>query len=56
MFVVMRMKISRNLKKVVHITEDELHRYGEEIQKLTDSQIVRIDEIAKDKENEIMEI
>ncbi len=46
----------KKLEKSSTITEDELHRYGEEIQKLTDSQIVRIDEIAKDKENEIMEI
>jgi ribosome recycling factor len=46
----------KKLEKGSDITEDELHRYGEEIQKLTDSQIVRIDEIAKNKENEIMEI
>ena len=46
----------KKLEKNSDITEDELRRYGEEIQKLTDSQIVRIDEIAKVKENEIMEI
>ncbi|MBO0603062.1 ribosome recycling factor [Sporosarcina sp. E16_3] len=46
----------KKLEKSSDITEDELRRYGEEIQKLTDSQIVRIDEIAKVKENEIMEI
>ena len=46
----------KKLEKSSEITEDELHRYGDEIQKLTDSQILRIDEIAKDKENEIMEI
>ena len=46
----------KKLEKSGDITEDELHRNGEEIQKLTDSQIVKIDEIAKDKENEIMEI
>ena len=46
----------KKLEKTSEITEDELHRSGDEIQKLTDSQIVRIDEIAKDKENEIMEI
>lgn len=46
----------KKLEKSSDITEDELRRYGEEIQKLTDSQIVRIDEIAKAKENEIMEI
>ncbi|MBE1553432.1 ribosome recycling factor [Sporosarcina limicola] len=46
----------KKLEKSSDITEDELHRNGEEIQKLTDTQIVRIDEIAKDKENEIMDI
>ena len=46
----------KKLEKSSEITEDELHRNGEEIQKLTDSHIVKIDEIAKDKENEIMEI
>ncbi|MFC5588398.1 ribosome recycling factor [Sporosarcina soli] len=46
----------KKLEKNGEITEDELHRNGEEIQKLTDSQIERIEQIAKDKENEIMEI
>jgi ribosome recycling factor len=46
----------KKLEKSGDITEDELRRNGEEIQKLTDSQIERIDSIAKDKENEIMEI
>ncbi|WP_432359288.1 ribosome recycling factor [Sporosarcina sp. UB5] len=46
----------KKLEKNGDITEDELRREGEEIQKLTDSYIVKIDEIAKDKENEIMEI
>ena len=46
----------KKLEKNGEITEDELRREGEEIQKLTDSYIVKIDEIAKDKENEIMEI
>ncbi len=52
----MRMKNSRNLKRSGEITEDELRRNGEEIQKLTDSHIEKIDDIAKEKENEIMEI
>lgn len=38
------------------ITEDELHRYNDEVQKLTDDFIVKIDETAKEKENEILEI
>jgi ribosome recycling factor len=46
----------KKLEKSSDITEDELRRNGEEIQKLTDSTIVKIDMIAKDKENEIMEI
>ena len=46
----------KKLEKNSEITEDELRREGEEIQKLTDSYIVKIDEIAKEKENEIMEI
>ncbi|HEX5564794.1 MAG TPA: ribosome recycling factor [Sporosarcina sp.] len=46
----------KKLEKNGEITEDELRREGDEIQKLTDSYIVKIDEIAKEKENEIMEI
>ncbi|MFD1204180.1 MULTISPECIES: ribosome recycling factor [Sporosarcina] len=46
----------KKLEKNSEITEDELRRGGEEIQKLTDSFIEKIDEVAKEKENEIMEI
>jgi ribosome recycling factor len=46
----------KKLEKNGDITEDELRRESDEIQKLTDSYIVKIDEIAKDKENEILEI
>ncbi len=46
----------KKLEKSGDITEDELRRNGEEIQKLTDVTIEKIDKIAKDKENEIMEI
>ncbi|GEN81997.1 ribosome-recycling factor [Sporosarcina luteola] len=46
----------KKLEKNGEITEDELRREGEEIQKLTDSYIEKIDGIAKEKENEIMEI
>lgn len=38
------------------ITEDELHRNTDEIQKLTDAQIGKIEQIANDKEKEIMEV
>lgn len=46
----------KKLEKNAEITEDELHRYGDDIQKLTDEYIKKIDGIATDKENEIMEI
>lgn len=46
----------KKLEKAGDITEDELRRESDEIQKLTDSFIEKIDGIAKDKENEIMEI
>lgn len=46
----------KQLEKDSEITEDELHRNGEEIQKLTDAYIKQIDELAKAKEDEIMEI
>lgn len=47
---------AKKLEKNSEITEDDLHRSGEEVQKLTDSYIKKIDDIANDKENEIMEI
>lgn len=46
----------KKLEKSSEITEDELHRNGEEIQRLTDSYIKQIDDIAKNKEAEIMEV
>ena len=46
----------KKLEKNAEITEDELHRNGDEIQKLTDSYIKKIDNLAKEKEDEIMEI
>jgi ribosome recycling factor len=46
----------KKLEKNAEITEDELHRNGDEIQKLTDSYIKKIDDLAKAKEDEIMEI
>jgi ribosome recycling factor len=46
----------KKLEKNAEITEDELHRNGDEIQKLTDSYITKIDDLAKAKEDEIMEI
>lgn len=46
----------KKLEKDGEITEDELRRYSDEVQKLTDSYITKIDSLAEDKENEIMEI
>lgn len=46
----------KKLEKDGDITEDELRRNNDEVQKLTDSYIAKIDSIAGDKENEIMEI
>ncbi|WP_077615108.1 ribosome recycling factor [Caenibacillus caldisaponilyticus] len=38
------------------ITEDDLRRFSDDIQKLTDKHIAKIDEIAANKEKEIMEV
>lgn len=38
------------------ITEDDLRGFQEDVQKLTDQFIVKIDDLAKSKENEIMEV
>ncbi|WP_108669662.1 ribosome recycling factor [Peribacillus acanthi] len=46
----------KKLEKNGEITEDDLRGYSEEIQKLTDSYIVKVDGVAKDKEKEIMEV
>lgn len=46
----------KKLEKDGEITEDELRRHNDEVQKLTDAYISKIDSIAEDKENEIMEI
>ncbi|HJH11513.1 MAG TPA: ribosome recycling factor [Metalysinibacillus jejuensis] len=43
-------------EKASDITEDELHSLTEDVQKLTDSYIAKIDDIAKDKEKEILEV
>ena len=46
----------KNLKKESKISEDEERRAEEEVQKLTDSFIEKIDELLKHKEAEILEI
>jgi len=46
----------KKLEKMSQITEDDLRSYSEEIQKMTDSHISKIDDITKDKEKEIMDV
>jgi ribosome recycling factor len=46
----------KKLEKNGEITEDAHHGYSDQIQKLTDENIVKIDQITKDKEKEIMEV
>lgn len=46
----------KKLEKNGEITEDALRGYGEDIQKLTDENIIKVDELAKDKEKEILAI
>lgn len=46
----------KKLEKNGEITEDDLRGYSDDIQKLTDEHIVKIDQITKDKEKEIMEV
>lgn len=38
------------------MTEDELRRGNEEVQKLTDKEIIKVDSVSTDKEKEIMEV
>jgi ribosome recycling factor len=48
-----------SLKKVEkdgEITEDELKRLMDEVQKLTDQTVTKVDEVASNKEKEIMEV
>lgn len=46
----------KKLEKNGEITEDDLRGYGEDIQKLTDEFIAKIDDIAKQKEQEILSV
>lgn len=45
----------KKFEKESLITEDELKRYEEEVQKLTDKYIAKVDEAIKEKEKQIME-
>ncbi|WP_059170139.1 ribosome recycling factor [Bacillus sp. FJAT-27445] len=46
----------KKLEKNGEITEDDLRGYSDDIQKLTDDNISKVDQITKDKEKEIMEV
>lgn len=46
----------KKLEKAGEITEDELRGYTEDVQKLTDTNIEKIDSITKDKEKEILDV
>jgi ribosome recycling factor len=46
----------KKLEKKNEITEDGLRGFSEDVQKLTDDHIVLIDQVAKDKEKEILEV
>ncbi|RFU68889.1 ribosome recycling factor [Bacillus sp. V59.32b] len=46
----------KKLEKNGEITEDDLRGYSDDIQKVTDSYISKIDDITKDKEKEILEV
>jgi ribosome recycling factor len=46
----------RKIEKEQHISEDEVKKFFDEIQKMTDSYISKVEEILKHKENEIMEV
>ncbi|MBM7586863.1 ribosome recycling factor [Bacillus pakistanensis] len=46
----------KKLEKNGEITEDDLRGYSDDVQKLTDDNIAKIDSITKDKEKEILEV
>ena len=46
----------KKLEKDKHLSEDDAKKSHDEIQKLTDSYIAKVDEVLKHKENEIMEV
>lgn len=46
----------KKLEKDGNITEDDLRRYSDDIQKVTDDHVGQIDQITKEKEAEVMEV
>ena len=48
-------ELLKDLKKESEISEDEMYKYQDKVQKITDEFIEKIDAIEKDKETEILE-
>jgi len=46
----------KKLEKEKHLSQDDVKRFQDEVQKLTDSFIVNVDEVLSHKEKEIMEV
>ena len=46
----------KKLEKENHLSEDETKKLHDEVQKVTDTYIVKVDEVLKHKEKEIMEV
>ena len=46
----------KKLEKDKHVSEDETKRAMEEIQKITDTYIKKVDEVVSHKEKEVMEV
>ncbi|HXX58369.1 MAG TPA: ribosome recycling factor [Thermodesulfovibrionales bacterium] len=46
----------KKIEKEQHLSEDDVKKFHDEIQKLTDSYVVKVDEMLKHKEIEIMEV
>jgi ribosome recycling factor len=46
----------KKLEKDQHMSEDDVKKFHDEIQKLTDSYVAKVDDVLKHKENEIMEV
>ena len=46
----------RSMEKGKDISQDELHRYQEQLQKLTDQSVAKADDVSSAKETELMEV
>ena len=48
-------ELFKELKNEKEISEDEMYKYQEEVQKITDESIAKVDQITSEKEKEIIE-